>query len=213
MAHAVAQERRIVVRRVEPVRDPGRVEQLAQRRASLAEERPHDPPPPRRDPARARQPAAAQQVEQDRLGGVVGGVGGRDQRAVGRDVLEESVARLARGVLDRSALVARQRGDIGPEALEAQRQGLGRLGDEAGVVRAVGTERVVEVGDGQLPAAGIGLDQAGRAMQQGHRVGAAGDGQHEGPLQWQARALRAARDDTGKLVRGTHHAGEDSRRR
>ena len=60
----------------------------------------------------------------------------------------------------------------------AECEALGRIGNETGVVRAVVAQSVVQVRDGQSPLAGIGLDQAGRPVQEGHRVGTAGDGQN-----------------------------------
>ena len=59
---------------------------------------------------------------------------------------------------------------------------------------------MVQVRDGQAPAAGIGLDQAGRPVQEGHRVGAAGDGEDEGGIVGDRQAPGAGIDGAGEGV-------------
>ena len=120
---------RIGVGGVEPVVDPRLVERRAQGGSPGVEQRTHDPAAPRRHAPQPVKAGAACQVEENRLGPVIGRMGGGDQRLGAQligDLLQECVARGAAGLLDPAAIGRRQRGDIGPAQPPGQREGIGR---------------------------------------------------------------------------------------
>ncbi len=99
--------------------------------------------------------------------------------SIGRDLLEEPIASLARGILDGAALAARQRGDIGPSHVRRQPEGCGGIGHEGGVLGAVGSQGVIEMGDREAPAASARGGQASGAVKESNGVGASRYGEHE----------------------------------
>ena len=115
------------------------------------------------NPAEASRSGAAQQAEQERLGLIVTRMTGRDDvgAELGRDALEELVARLTAGILHRRAELRRPRAHV--DEIRAKRHA--RFGRERAakllVVVGRSAQAVIEVGharDRQL-AAGLELAQ------------------------------------------------------
>ncbi len=174
VADAIAARVEPLVCRVQAIADPGRVEGCAQGGTARCDQRPHHAPSSGRDAADPRQAAAAHHVEEDRLRGVIGGVGRGDERVGRCHFLEESVACLASGLLQGPSFGCRQGGYIGPSDGAGEVEGGGGIGNEGRVVVRVGPEPMVKVRDGELPPA-----EARGAVEERHRVRPSGDREEE----------------------------------
>ncbi len=194
--HAVAQERRIRVRRIVANRDAGRVEAGAQRRAPLPEQGTEDIAAPRGNAYGTGEPRPAEQVDEHRLGRVVGRVGGEDQAIVACDLREEAVARVAAGRFDGDALRPRERRDVGPPRCRGEIECGRGTGHECRVSSAVAPQPVVEVRHGETPP---DAGPRGR-VQHGHRVRATGDREHHGGAGPGAELVRGARERIGQVL-------------
>ncbi len=160
----VAPEGHVVVRRVLPRHEPAAGAFCAHVGPPRAEERPHDAASAgwhARQPGRA---TPAQEVEQDRLGLVIGGVRHEHRRRAVRHAgrLERVVSRRARPRLDVGS-----RGDGHAACIEARAQPRCRVGHDACLALAPGTQAVIDVHrDRRQPV----VDREG---QERERVGAA----------------------------------------
>ena len=142
MTDPVAPEGQVVVRRVLPRHEPAAGAFGAHVCPPRAEERSHDAPPPGRH---ARQPGRAappQEVEQDRLGLVVGGVRHEDRRRGVRHAcrLEGVVSRRARPRLEVGS-----RGEGHAARIEPRAQPRRDVRHDARLALAAGSQAVVDV--------------------------------------------------------------------
>jgi hypothetical protein len=138
-----------------------------------ATDRPHRP-----DARDAAQPAAADQVMEDRLGLIVGMMGGKHdpRRSARRDAFEKSIADAPRALLQRR-LSRLDRRPLGRQA-DAARPAFG--GDEALVrVRLGAAQSMIQVGGVQAPAEFVAPVSLVQRRQQSDRVRTARDGDDE----------------------------------
>ncbi|CAB4557131.1 unannotated protein [freshwater metagenome] len=168
MAHTVAEEAGIVVRRVVHDRQPERRAERVRLVASQREQRSRRAGPHPGEPVEA---GAAQQVDEDRLGLVVRGVPGED---VGRQHGEPG-----------GSCPSLQVGSVGEVDADGARhdpEGVGDGPDRVELERRSGAQTVVDVHGGGVAAGGVGEHQ------QGERVGTARDGARDRGARGRERA-------------------------
>ena len=129
--------------------------------------------------AHAADAAPAQQVEEDRLGLVVGSVAGDDRVApffFGGEG-EELVAHEPGRFLDAAALAGGHLADGAFAGNRLEAEGGGMVADELEVIGGTGTQLVVEVGDLEFEAERFAEGE--QKMEAGEGIGAAGNGDEE----------------------------------
>ena len=167
-ADAVAADRLVRIRAVLDVGRAGLVQKLFDLRAREPQQRPDDLPAPRRDAAEPRGGRAAREIQEHRLGVVVGVVGGRNKviALLPGDTLEKSIAQLARRLLEPQTVfggIARHVGML-REAGDAVRGAV--VGDKGAVAQTLpAADAVLEVRGGDSIDAEIAQQR-----KQAHRI-------------------------------------------
>jgi hypothetical protein len=123
------------------------------------------------------------------------------------DLEQEPIASLATGLLQRSALEARQAGDIGAADVDREAEAMNRIGDGLRIGVAAITERVVEVGDGEPPASPPGGHKVRGSVQERHRIGSPRHGQHDLEVVAKPDPARAEVEAAGKIGEGGGSGG------
>ena len=201
-ADTVAQERRIVVRRIEPIRDPRGVEHVAQLSASLPEERPDHPAAPGRDPRAPVRPLPRMRFMRT-VSAASSAVCAVAMSAPGPATSSKNRYRARRPASSSERRSSRaMRADIGLSELAGDAEAGRRRGDEFGVLWALGPKSVIEVRHDDSPVDRIGGRQARGAVHQRHRIGATRDRKHEVRVTGDLQGGRAPMHRIGQGVDG-----------